>query len=230
MYSNARRSPPPLSLFVALLLVTLQLIHNSGSVSSYGGPQFFAPNTHHAHTHTQTGVHTAAATLMSPHSPAPATVISQCPQDSDGLSLTRGKGRVTFLVISVLQPPRRILHKITARDWEFNSHGGDYADRAFNLFRQRFALGWHAGCRGGISLGTLVPHLLCLDFNSLGRLQQLLSTVYKTIRSPLERSKADELRKRGGAHTVEFYRYYVPEFFYFFFSPRCIDVQSGQLY
>lgn len=107
---------------------------------------FFAPKrrrTSRAHTqsHTQTGVHTGAAATMSPLSPAPATVISQCPQDSDGLSLTRGKGRVTFLVISVLQPPRRILHKITARDWEFNSHGGDYADRAFNLFRRRFALG-----------------------------------------------------------------------------------------
>lgn len=143
MCSIPRRSSP-VSLFVALLLVTLQLIHNPGCISSYGGPQSFAPNTHHAHTHTLTRRQACTRPpppLMSPLSPAPATVISQCPQDSDGLSLTRGKGRVTFLVISVLQPPRRILHKITARDWEFNSHGGDYADRAFNLFRQRFALG-----------------------------------------------------------------------------------------
>lgn len=58
-------------------------------------------------THPHRGIHTPSM------SPAQATVISQCPQDSDRLSLTRGKGRVTFLVSSALQSLCCILHKIT---------------------------------------------------------------------------------------------------------------------
>lgn len=34
-------------------------------------------------------------------------------------------------------------------------------------------------CWGSVSFGAPAPHLLCLDFNSLWRLQKLLSTIYK---------------------------------------------------
>lgn len=68
------------------------------------------------------------------------------------------------------------------RGWEFNSQSPLCADRAFNLFRQHFAHRWHTGvkrARRCMPFGTLAPHLLCLDFNGQGRVECLLSTIYK---------------------------------------------------
>ena len=123
----------------------------------------FVVRSHLKRTHTHT--HTAETHHVDVPVPTQAAVIS-APQDSDRLSLTSRKGRVTFLVSNILQSPCCILHKITTGVGSLIPWAQAMLIEPSAFFRQHFALGWRAGrgqhflWDGGTSSSVFRPQLL----------------------------------------------------------------------
>lgn len=98
--------------------------------------QFCSKVSSQTRTHTHTPQrHTAGCRLSHTGSS------NQCPQDSDRLFLTSRKGRVTFLVSSILQSPCCILHKIATEVGSLIPRARAMLIEPSTFFRQHFALG-----------------------------------------------------------------------------------------
>lgn len=113
-----------------------------------------------------------------PHvKPAEGTVISWCPQDSDKLFLTRGKGQgdifgqqSTVTVLHTSQITRGVESSIPCACSVLIEPSTFIDDTVHRC---------HKTTQRCVSYGMPAPHLLCLDINSLERSEGLISSIYK---------------------------------------------------